>query len=654
ATRLWPRRSVARSAPRLAPGAPRSAPRARRFAPRARRFAPRVPRSALLLPLAAAATLAVPAGASADNVYWSATSGSTLLAGNAGGGPVSTLFSGQEEPAQIALDPVAGLVYWADTKAGTIDVGSLAGGPARTLYTEPAGSKPVGIAINANTKQLYWTDEGSGQLNVNGSVREGSTAGGGTPKTLFAEPARARPTGLAVNSGASGALYWTDSGTGEIRAGALEAGATARTLYATEPGRKPTEPATVEPSGIAIDAAAGTLLWTEALTGNIDSAPLGGGGTFSTLYTEPAGSKPRGLAVNTRTSALYWTNSGSGEVRVSSLAAGGVQSTLFGAQAQPSFPAVLGTPVGIGVPKIFSPQKVPNAYRVGNTLECGTGRWAGNAPGANYYASPRTYSYQWSHEGTPIPGANAATYAPPSEGAYTCTDTAGNAAGATPQTSVTIKVLAPPPAASIASPLNGAVYEQYAVVPTSFACTEGAGGPGLASCRDGNGANAPSGKLTTSYLGARTYSVVAISKNGKRAKASVTYTIVPRKPVLPPPKAKPKPSKIAIMLDKTRVKGRHALILLACRGGTPCRGVLSIVARVRVRRGGHVRRTTVLLEKKSYFVHPAESRDVPVLLSPHGHYLLTRSRHHKLWVRVRVTLDGGASKHRGVMLILGG
>lgn len=585
----------------------------------------------------AATTLALPALASADNAYWSASAGSALRYGSLAGGAAASLLGGEQTPAEVAINPAGGTIYWADTAAGTIRVASLSGGAAQTLYTEPAGAEPVGIAINAAAGRLYWTDAGTGK------VQEGSTAGGGTSTTLFTEPAGAKPTGLAVNSGSTGTLYWTDSGSGAIRVGALKAGAVASTLY---------EQAGAEPSGLAVDGPAGTLLWTDAASNAIESAPLAGGGTVSTLYSEPAGAKPRGLALDTASSSVYWANSGSGELRVSSISGGGVQQTLFSGEAEPVFPAVLAAPVGTGIPKIAG------HYEAGNTLTCGTGHWAGNMPGANYYAAPQSYAYQWSREGVAIEGASAATYAPPSEGSYTCTSTASNAGGASSQTSVQITVKALPPSASIASPVSGSVYEQYALVPTSFACAEGAGGPGLASCKDSNGAEAPGGQLTTSYLGTRTYSVIAISKNGKRSKASITYTIVPRKQTVTPPEPKsepkpqPKPSTIAIRIGKARVKHARTLILLACKGGTRCRGVLSLAARVCVMRKGHMRWHTMLVARKDYSLKAGESRDVALRISGHAEQLLTRSRHRRLKVSARVTLGGGHTKHRGVVLHL--
>ena len=115
--------------------------------------------------------------------------------------------------------------------------------------------------------------------------------------------------------------------------------------------------------------------------------------------------------------------------------------------SDPDFPAVLKVPVPAGLPA------VGGGSTTGSTLTCSTGSWAPDLLGSFLYRAPEAFSYAWTREGSPIPGATASTLAASSPGAYSCSVRASNAAGsAGPQTSAPFQVSTPPPPAPGTSP----------------------------------------------------------------------------------------------------------------------------------------------------------------------------------------------------------
>jgi hypothetical protein len=94
---------------------------------------------------------------------------------------------------------------------------------------------------------------------------------------------------------------------------------------------------------------------------------------------------------------------------------------------------------------------------------------------------------------------------------------------------VLVQGVANPPTAAISAPMSGGIYAFDQVVPTTFSCAEGTGGPGLQSCNDSAGTETTSGgsgRLATNGIGTFTYTVTPTSQDNFRGTtASITYTV---------------------------------------------------------------------------------------------------------------------------------
>jgi hypothetical protein len=228
---------------------------------------------------------------------------------------------------------------------------------------------------------------------------------------------------------------------------------------------------------------------------------------------------------------------------------------------------------------------------------------------------------------------------------YTVTATSGD--GQTDTATVSYTVV-PPPSASITSPATDGTFALGQSVPTTFLCSEGAGGPGLASCDDSTGthtATGGSGQLDTSTPGTHTYTVTATSKDGKIGVQSIIYNVTPR------------PLAVAIKTRRAIATGGRTKLMLACDGGLPgsaCQGILSLTFHKALLKRMHHRRSvafkTITFGRVHYIVPSGQLRPIELRLSPTGLQMLRRAANPRLRVRASAKATGGRGAHREVIL----
>jgi len=237
-----------------------------------------------MVALAVAGLAPKDAAASGGKMYWIVDPGFDdvdILRANLNGGRVEEIFGIDVlgVPLGVAVDAAGRKMYWTDISYYTIERANL-DGSGREVVTHTNPSEPFGIALDVAGGKMYWTvtydDPKIQRANLNGTGVEDLVAG------------LSYPTGIALDV-AGGKMYWTDSG--KIQRANLD-GRGMETLVTGLSG-----------SWIALDVAGGKMYWTGS--GKIQRANLDGTGVEDVVTGL---SDPAGIALDVAGGKMYWTD----------------------------------------------------------------------------------------------------------------------------------------------------------------------------------------------------------------------------------------------------------------------------------------------------------------------------------------------------------
>jgi DNA-binding beta-propeller fold protein YncE len=376
---------------------------------------------ALAVPFAAA-----PAAHASDRIYWGNNGGTRDTIGytnldGSGAGHLPTGSATVNGPMGLAIDSSTGKLYWvnwADGLGDTISWAYLDGSGGGDLYTGAAiVSGPHGAAIDPVTKRIYWPNDGAVQ-SISWANLDGS--GGGT-----LDPGAATingPRGLSIDPTAR-RIYWANNDGNKLSWANLDGSGGAD----LNPGS-----ATVNsPEGVALDRGAGKLYFANFSTADkISYIKLDGSGGGDLPITGATVDNPHGLALDVAADKVYWPNYLFGTIAYANLdGSGGGQVDTTGAPIDgPDLPSLLKAPVAAGAPQ------VRGSAKPGSTLRCRP-NFGDDLFEQQLYRAPESYSYRWSVNGKPIPGAATGSIRGGSVGDYACTVTGTNPAGSETETS---------------------------------------------------------------------------------------------------------------------------------------------------------------------------------------------------------------------------
>ncbi len=260
---------------------------------------------ALLPPTPQLRPVAIAVSADLDRICWAEENANRLRCADRAGQAIQTVAE-LSRPQGVALDAVSRRLYWTSDGTYPRQVGWIsldAPDPAATAQVIAAGTdvnRPYAVAIHGRGADVVWSEAVSGRLRrwdaSTATIEELWTSGFDVVDRPDARAMRA--LGLATLDDAT--LLWTDMARGTIERRSPE-GQHSVVFDATRPDL-------LLPSGLAVDSSERHLYWSDLAYARIQRAAIDGSAVEPWLTPNDGLVEPRGLAFDVSTKTLYWVD----------------------------------------------------------------------------------------------------------------------------------------------------------------------------------------------------------------------------------------------------------------------------------------------------------------------------------------------------------
>lgn len=342
-----------------------------------------------------------PARGPSERIFWANLGNSTIsfadLAGG-NGGELDTAGAAGHSPDGLAIDSTTGRIYWANASGAGIAYANLDGsGGGGNLNTTGANvNVPAGLVVDPGAGKAYW---GNFNSSPDSAISYAHLDGSGGAPIETAPATVSSPSGLAIDT-ASNTLYWSNFGSDTHAISFTPVGGSGSDL--TVLGQ------TAGVYALAIDQADNRIYWANNAANSIWYVDLAGGVAHPLNTTGATVSEPSGIAIDHAAGIVWWTNFGDPSHAVSYAnidGTGGDDLDTTGASPSgASYPNILRKPSSTSNPV------VSGLAGAGHNLSCSHGGWAPDLLGAFLYRAPESYGYQWLKDGSPISGETGRTY----------------------------------------------------------------------------------------------------------------------------------------------------------------------------------------------------------------------------------------------------